>query len=505
LSACHPPSKPPSSLRINLKAEPTTLDPRKGGDLCSSTLHFLLFEGLTRLNPDGTITPAQAKTIKISEDRKLYTFFLKNTLWSDGTPVTAYDFEYAWKSMLAPDFPSPNAHLLYPIKNAEAVKRGLLPVSELGVLAVNATTLQVELTQPTPYFLDLISFCSFAPAKRFDAPHSVYNGPFILKKWKHAEELIVSKNPLYWAAHTIDLDSIHMSFISHEMTIWHLYEKGALDLIDMEISPIPIAAQLELADKNLLRFRPTPSSTVCVFNTQSHPFHNVHIRRAFALAIDRQSLVENITQRQEEIGLQLVPPSLKEEKITPFIRDHDQVEALKELELGLNQLGIDKTALQGLVYSYCNSERNHMIAQALQQQWLDTLGIHVNLKTYELKLHMSNLFKKNFQMTQAQLIAQYNDPMNFLERFNHKESAKNYPGWENPTYSALIASSFLEFSPEKRLKILNEAEALFMEEMPLTPLYHGTSALLAQPHLHNIQLFKNGNPDFTKLSIQPSE
>lgn len=511
LCSCEPAAQT-GFLRMNIKGEPPTLDPRKGGDALSSTLHFLLFEGLTRLNTNGTVTPAQAESILISEDQKRYTFHLRESFWSDGAPLTASDFESAWKKILSPDFPAPNAHLLYPIKNAEKIKQGKLPLDQLGVHSINARTLSVELEHPTPYFLDLLSFCLFFPIKeKLDTtcPHwareassFVSNGPFILQKWQHDSEIKLVKNPYYWKAKEIAIPGIQFSMIAHDMTILHLYEQGKLDLIDMWTSPIPIEAQIELVKKNQMQMRPIAGTTLCVFNTLQFPFNNKHIRRAFALAIDRASIVDHITQLQELPALQLIPPSLKKGDKAPLFQDNDQQKALEELSLGLKELGIEKSDLNQLTYSYCSSERNYKIALVLQEKWHHVLGIKVNLQTYDLKMHMDNLAKRNFQFSQSQWFAQYHDPMSFLERFKNRDNIKNYAAWENQEFNTLLSLSQKELSPDHRFALLKQAEELLIEEMPVTPIYHWNSAVLSQPYLSNVFLYPTGSSDLTRISLR---
>ncbi|HVW99391.1 MAG TPA: ABC transporter substrate-binding protein, partial [Candidatus Babeliaceae bacterium] len=169
LASCGKPEAPSKKLhilRMNVNREPVSMDPRQGSEYVSSTLHFMLFEGLMRLNPDGSLTPAQAKSVEISDDRKTYTFHLRDTKWSDGTPVTAYDFEKAWKKILSPHFAAPSASLLYAIRNAEKAKRGTISLEDVGIHSTDPRTLIVELESPTPYFLSLVSFCVFFPVKQ---------------------------------------------------------------------------------------------------------------------------------------------------------------------------------------------------------------------------------------------------------------------------------------------------------------------------------------------------
>jgi oligopeptide transport system substrate-binding protein len=493
------PKKHPAYLRLNVNGEPATLDPRKGADLTSSSLHFILFEGLVRLNADGTITPAQAESIHISEDLKTYTFQIRGCLWTNGTTVTAYDFEKSWKNILDPSFPAPNAHLLYPIKNAEAVKKGQLPVSEVGIRAENEKTLIVELEHPTPYFLELLSFCVFFPVNYMvdqtfpewayhASEHFVSNGPFKLKHWKHNNEIVVVKNPLYWKEKNVRLEGIHITMVDNEMTTLRMYENNELDVLGMPLSPLPVDAIPELAKKHLLHIKPIAASTFCSFNTQKFPFHNANIRKAFAYAIHREAIVKNITQLHEQVAYGAIPPVLKNNKVDHFFKDNDLAFARELLEKGLKELGITKQTLNGITYSYPTADISHKIAQALQQQWLTGLGIEVKLENLERKVLLNKMSKRDYIFAQNIWVAQYNDQMNILERFKFKENIKNYPGWEHPHYIELLDQSISAKSAQERLEFLEQAEALFIEEMPVTPLFHWNYAFLAKPYVKNYNI-----------------
>jgi oligopeptide transport system substrate-binding protein len=497
-------------FRMNINREPPTMDPRKGSELIGSAMHFILFEGLVRLNPDGSVSCAQAQSVEISDNRKTYTFHLKGTLWSDGTPVTAHDFEYAWKKILSPNFPAANAHLLYPIKNAEAAKKGVVSLDAVGITSVNDLTLRVDLENATPYFLDLIAFCVFFPVNsKIDAAtpdwayeagdHFVSNGPFTLKSWKHNDGIVFEKNPHYWEAHQVLLDQIHVSMIPDENTALRMYENGELDIIGLGISPIPTDALAQFQKKGMLETRASPGTTIICFNLNRPPFSNKNIRKAFAYAINRQEIIENITQLGEEVATSVIPPLLKNNTQIAFFKDHDIESAHALFKQGCQELGIDPKNFPEITYSYSTSEANHKLAQALQNQWMQTLGVKIKIQNSEHKVLLDKLGSRSYEIAQSLWVAQYNDQMNILERFKYKHNPKNYPGWENSEFIRLLDQSAFATTAEARFKILEQAETLFIEEMPLAPIYHWRTAFMLKPHLTNTEFLPNGAFNYSRI------
>ncbi len=513
LMACQTPSSlPKGRIRLNLKNEPPTLDPRKGGDVISSHMHFLLFEGLVRLNADYSITMAQAESFERSSEGTVYTFKLRDTFWSNGMPVVAQDFETAWKAMLDPAFPCPNAHLLYTIKNAEAAKKGDVPLSAVGIEAKDSKTFVITLDKPVPYFLELISFCVFFPVcsqvdKAYPdwaynaGEHFVSNGPFVLKAWKHNDELVATKNPLYWDGEKTRPEEIHFSMVGDEMTALHLFEKGQLDMIGDPISSLPLDALAELKKKWGVQKYPVGGTTLISFNVENPPFNNVKIRKALSFALHRTDLVQNITQTEELPALNMVPPILKGGRNRAFFADAEDLLAKELLKEGLEEEGIDKKDLNTLTYYYSISDKNHKIAQAIQQQWKEILGIEVKLESLEFKVLMDKLCKRDYSFAQTLWVAQYNDPMNILERFKYKTNVKNYPQWFHPEYVQLLERSFYE-EGQVRAATLEEAEELFLSEMPVCPIYHWDMNYIAQPTLTDVKMSPIGDLVFNALSIQ---
>lgn len=474
-------------------------------------MHFLLFEGLVRLHHDGSIVPAQARTFLVSPDGLTYTFLMRGAHWSDGSLVTSHDFEKAWKDILDPNFPSVNAHLLYPIKNAEAAKKGRVPLDSIGLSCPDENTFVVTLEKPTPYFLDLIAFCVFFPVHRqidkefpdwaFNAgEHFVSNGPFLLKEWKHNNEIVAEKNPLYWDTARVRPKEIHFSMIDNETTALEMFQNQQLDLIGEPLSPIPVEALPELMRKGRVYTHPLGATTMITFNVDAAPFSNQKIRKAFSYAIDRDAIVKNITQTGELTATCAIPPILKNNDNRPFFKDNDTEQALLLFEEGMKECGITRDDFKDIVYNYSTANMSHKIAQAVQQQWEKALGVRIRLEQLDHKILMDKLVRRDYTIALTLWAAQYSDPMNILERFKFKSNAKNYANWENPDYIALLEQSFYE-NGLQRLATLEKAEALFMDEMPICPIYHWNMPYMIQPHLKHVALTPIGDLVFENLSV----
>jgi|JI10StandDraft_1071094.scaffolds.fasta_scaffold46012_3 oligopeptide transport system substrate-binding protein len=489
-------------LWINFTYSPFTADPRKSSDPVTTVTSYILYEGLTSLEPDGTVKPALAEKIKISHDRKKIIFTLKKSMWSDGSPLTAYHFEAAWKKVLNPNFPVRTASLLYPIKNGERAKKGECPLDEVGVEAIDEQTLLVHLERPTPYFLELTAYPTYFPVPYHgdEVPHPhqksvlLSNGPFMLTSWRDGDEIVAVKNPYYWNAEEVKLDEIHASIIADEGTALKLFDQGKLDYVGGLISPLPLDAVATLKRGALLRHRPIAGTTLCSFNIKHFPFNNIHIRKAFAYAINRKIITENISQMFDDIASGPVPSILKETAQT-FFEDYNEEAAKHHFELGLQELGITKEEFPVITYSYFNSELQKNLAITLQSYWNNTLGITVQLEGNEIKSHLNKLHHHQYHFGQMSWIGQYHDQMNFLERFISKDAYCNYGEWENPHYSRLLVDSFY-LENGKRRAILSEAEELLMEEMPIIPLYHFHAVYLKNPNLKGLAVSPMGDVRF---------
>lgn len=500
---------PKQVLRLNLQTNPATFDPRKGGDFASTAVHFLTFEGLTKLNFDGPTQPGVAEKIEISKDQKRYTFHLRSAHWSDGAPITAYDFEYAWKSILESSFPCPNAQLLYPIKNALLVKQGRLPIDQAGIKALSEHILQVELEAPTPYFLEICAFAVLHPVPSHlakDDPNwatketVVSNGPFVMSKFKSNQALKLIKNPHYWEQEKVHLQEIQCSLVESQATALQMFEKGELDMIGGSFTDMPDDAIPTYKDSKTLVTYSVPGSTLLTFNTTVWPFSVPAFRRALSDAINRGEITNNLTRLNESAALELVHPSLKS-GVSALMYPHKEQtfdETLKSMKINLKDL-------PPITICYSRSDLNHNIAQTIQQQISQKLRLKVNLACFEKKILLNRLMQRDYQLALCGVRAQYMDPMNILERYALVNNPKNYSGWRNKKYQRLLRRASVETDPMLRKSLLNEAEKLFLEELPMAPVYHWKNAILKHPHVKNLHISPMGSVYLQEVMIDLDE
>ena len=469
--------------------------------MTSAAMHFMLFEGLTRLTPNGYTEPGVAKSINLSEDRLTYTFHLRSCLWSDGTPITAHDFEYTWKSMLDPEFPCFNAHLLYPIKNAHPVKMGEMPIDAIGIHALDDLTLQVHLEKPTPYFLELTSFCALHPVQKKTCLENtrwangksyelVSNGPFRLRQRIRQERINLERNPYYWDRDNIHLEEIKISLIDNPSTVLQLFERGEIDLMGASYTDIPEDALFSLETQNALQSYPIAATSAIAFNLEKGPLQNSNIRKALSAAIDRELIAQHVTRLSFSSALHALHPTLK-----AYTNPHLIFEKTPEayFEQGLEELGLTRKSFPKLKFFYSNRGLNQKVVQAMQQQWAQKLGINIELETGESKLYFHRLQHKEFDLGLFVMRCQYHDPMAILERFKYAENQKNYPGWSNEDFIQLLDEQYYAPSHQERQTLIQRAETILFEEHPIAPIFHWEFALIHQPYLKNIYVSPRGS------------
>lgn len=485
-------------FNMNIHTEPPALHPGQATDNVSGAVLDQVFEGLMRVDQNDKVQPGMAEKYDVSDDKKTYTFHIrKDAKWSNGDPVTAKDFEYAWKWVLNPKSPDTDyAYQLYSIKGAEEAKEKGGSLDDVGVTVKDDNTLVVELNEPTPYFPELTAFYTLYPVNHNVADDEakwsqnagekfVTNGPFTLDKWDHKNKIVLKKNKDYWDADAGKLQTVNFEIIEDENTELQLYKKGDLDWAGSPISAIPLPAIDSLKKSGELKIEPYAGLYYYVFNTEEEPFNNKNIRKALALSINRQALIDKVTKGEQVPAKALVPNAIWEENEKGYFKDNDVEEAKKLLKKGLKEEGWDK--LPAVKISYNTAESHASIAQAIQDMWTENLGIDVKLGNEEWNVFLDSLGESNFQVARMGWVADYQDPINFLEIYESK-GGNNYTNWESKEFADLLKKSRAETDEKKRNQYLRDAEKIFMDEMPTAPIYFNTSVYVHKDYVKNIEV-----------------
>ncbi|MDN4069788.1 peptide ABC transporter substrate-binding protein [Paenibacillus vini] len=507
------------TLRINLSAEPPTFDPAQAQDSQANTVLKMMYEGLTRMDEAGEAQPAAAESWDI--DGTKYTFHLrKDAKWSNGDPVTANDFVFAWERVLSPQTTPapPYAYQLYYLKNAQEYnERKITDFSQVGVKAVDDNTLEVELTGPTPYFLGLTSFYTFYPVHQsvknddkwaVDASKMIVNGAFTLTTWTKGQTIDVTKNENYWDKDSIKLNKITMSLVNSGATELTSYKNGELDRAghpngEIPTDQIPIV-QKELKDE--FHVKGIASTYFYEFNVTAKPFDNAKIRKAFAMSIDRQAIVDKVTLGGQLPAFGFVPPGIKgvndeyrnENKDDYFTENVE--EAKKLLEEGMQEEGYTKLPEITLIYN--SSEAHKKIALAAADMWKKNLGVDVKTENQEWAVFLENRRSLNYQIARSAWSADYNDPMTFIDMWT-SNSGNNDTGFKNEEYDKLVnEAKSLEDNAKRNENFKKAEEILIKENQVLMPVYYYTNVSVEKPWLKGIVLDFSGAIDYTRAYLE---
>lgn len=465
-------------LYLNNGQEPTSFDPPIGFDSVSWSALNNLMEGLTRLGQDHEPEAAIAEKWDISEDGKVYTFHIReDAKWSNGDPVTAGDFEFAWKRLLNPDTGSSAAFLGYFIEGGEAYNNGEGSADDVKVKAVDDKTFEVTLVSPQAYFLSVITNPAFFPINEkvatenpkwfAEAESFVGNGPFNLTEWEHDSHFVMEKNDQYWDAETVKLDKIHWAIIDDTNTEYQMYQSGELDVSDV---PSELSEQL-LGEAKV---EDQAGDYFYRFNVNMEPFQNLNIRKAFAMAVDQQQIVDFVTKNGEKpaygfVSYGFTDPSGKDfREVSGDLVKTNAEEAKALLEKGMEEEGYDK--LPEVTLTYSTDDTHKKIAEALQQMFKENLGVEVKLANMEWNVFAEEQKALKFQLSRSSFLADYADPINFLENFQTGHSM-NRTGWSNEKYDQLIKDAKNEADEAKRFELMYDAEKILFEEMPIIPIH----------------------------------
>ncbi|MGV7114754.1 peptide ABC transporter substrate-binding protein [Paenibacillus kyungheensis] len=487
------------TFRFNLYLEPVTLDPALSSDSTTSTIVEAIFEGLVRTQPNGAIEPGVAESWTISPDGKTYTFTLRaNARWSNGDPLVASEFVDAWQRVLSPATRSPLASMLFPIAHAQEYYKGTLTdASQLGFQALDDHTLQIVLQQPLPYFLETLSSPAFFPVHTTSMTASnhwgsqassiVSNGPFVVTNWTKGRSITLARNPQYAQAEKVHFDQVFVRFINDPDKENNMYRSGAIDWSGITESNIPTYKMTNTMRKETV-YPNTASLYYYTFNVTKKPFNNINIRKAFAMSIERSSLIS------PKSAYGFVPPVIKGATST-FRKEYPvtNFETSAKIARQLLKKGMKEEHITSLpsITLITNGEGNQYVANQITDMWKRNLGVTIKVKVENFYTLLQDKQKKNYQIARSGWSADYNDPAAFLELFTSWNS-ENTSGWKNANYDAHITKAYNLNDAKARMKEYRAAEKMLTDQMVAIPLYYFNTYFLQKSNVHDVYVDYSG-------------
>lgn len=504
------------SIVMNLGADPKTIDPALNDAIDGATVIANAFEGLSILDQKDNPTQGIASSWDISSDGLTYTFHLRDAKWSDGQPVKASDFEYAWKRVLNPDTASDYAYYLFYLKNGEAYNSSKDPkytgpkatADDVGVKAVDDKTLRVTLEEPCPYFLSLTAFPTYAPVRKDvveKAPSNwwqnpdtyICNGPFKMTYYKSKDKIQFVKNNNFWDAKSIKLNNLEYRVLDEAATYMSSFTNKEIDIIYQ-----PPTTQIpSLVKAGTAKIYPQLGTYYVEFNLTSNAakvdpaaakaISDPRVREALCLALNRQTLVDKVTKGGETAAYAFVPKGIpdastgKDFAAKEYFPPKGDIARAKKL---LSDAGYpDGKGFPTLTYLYNTAQNHQDIAVFIQDAWKTNLGINITLKNEEWAVFQKDRTSKNYIVARAGWVADFTDPMTFLDVFNSK-GGNNDPGYANANYDKKLSDSKKETDKSRRMKTLHDAEDILMADYPIIPLYYYTNVVCIQSGVKSVHV-----------------
>ncbi len=491
-------------LNLYESAEIPSMDTTQATDAVSFNIMNNVFEGLYRLDKDNKPVEGIAKDVQKSEDGLTYTFTLReDAVWSDGSPVTAHDFVFAWRKVNNPESLSEYAYIMDPIKNAAAVQAGEMPVEKLGVTAVDDYTLKVELSKPIPYLLSLTTFPTFYPQKEeyvkeqgsqyaLEDNTMLFNGPFAMQDWKQGQSFKLVKNEKYWDKDTVKLEQANYNIIKDTSARVNLYEAGDIDRA-------VLSAEYVDQYKDHEDFNTFVDPTIAFFrlNQTNELLKNKDIRLAISMGWDKQGMIDVILNNGSIPANFIVPKDFVanengegfREKYPEFNKT-DIEKAKDHWQKGLETIGKEKAELEFLNF---DTESSKKIGEYIKNQLEKNLeGLTVTIKQQPFKQKLALESKLDYDISFSIWGPDYQDPMTYLDMFV-TGNPHNEMDYSNPEYDKLIKDAQSETDVQKRWEMLQEAERILLEEdAAITPMYQRGNAYMQRSFIKDLYLHPFG-------------
>ena len=477
------------TISLNAGMEPTGLNTLTSTYAIEFSLFKHMYENLVTLDDDDNTVPGAAESWDYDEDTLTYTFHLrKDGVWTNGDPVTANDFEFAWSQALNPDVASDYAYFLYFIKNAEKYFNGEVAWDEVGVKVVDDYTLEVTLEQPTPYALFLFSFGTLAPInQRFyeavgadlystEAQYFCTNGPFALTEWSHNDKIVMQKNDAWHGAADVEVEEIDWKIITDANAALSSFLAGDLDMVGLGTGEL--IKQATAAGATIQSYTDGTAFYI-YFNNNDQYLSNVNLRRALFNAIDEQKEIDTVWQNDNEPMTSFTAPGVSATDGTSFAGkvgelyapSRDQEKAKEYLATALSELGCTVDELSAHLSIDCGDSATSIAeASFYQEQWRQVLGIEVAVNSMITKQGSQNRKTGNYVMSITGWGPDYNDPNTFLDLWV-TDGGNNQTGFSNERYDELIDLASKETDLEKRESYFIECEQIIADQLPIGPAF----------------------------------
>ena len=488
-------------LHVGNLSEPTDLDPQIISSVQDFKIVLGLFEGLTSYDPKtAEPVPALATTWESSDDARVWTFHLRpGALWSNGVPIVAQDFVWAYQRALSPALGAEYASMLFCLTNARAYLAGeLTDFSQVGVKALDAHTLQLTLDNPVPYLPGMVAHSIWYPIHRdtilthgeFDRRGTrwtrpgnlVGNGPFKLKDWVPNQIITLERNPFYWDNDNVRLNEVNFYPIENSATEEAAFRAGQLH-VTTTIPQAKIAVYKNDPERaHLLKQNPQLATYFYRLNVERPPLNDVRVRRALSMVINRQQIIDAVARGDQLPAFSLTPPNTGGYNSPDVLRyDPDAARAL------LAEAGFPGGAgFPRLELLYNTSDGHKALAEALQQMWKQELGVEIGLYNQEAKVWNDTMREKNYDIARYAWSGDYLDASTFLDLLT-SENGNNQTNWSNAEYDRLIEESRTVTDKAARYAVYRQAETMLMQESPIVPLYYYMNNSLQLPELKGFE------------------
>ncbi|WP_295162899.1 peptide ABC transporter substrate-binding protein [uncultured Brachyspira sp.] len=509
-------SKNNSLITVNLGPEPKTMDPTLNSINVVSSYILHAFEGLTKIDSNNNVQSGMAESWDISEDGKVYTFHLRtNALWSDGKPVTADDFEYSWKRAVDPNTAAEYSYMMEIVKNAEEINAGIISYTNLSAKSIDDYTFQVELVNPTAYFLEFIASTGvFVPVRKdiieqygdswtLSPETYICNGPYKMKERIIDEKIVFDINTNYYAKDEQIADEINFVLMSDPNTAIAGIRGGNIHFSALE----PPSAEIEtLKNDGYIAANNAIGTYYIELNITNKAFEDKRVRQALSLAIDRNYIVKNVTKGGQVPAGAFVPTEVRGLRTT-FRNENKEYIDVDNYEANVQKakkLMADAGYPNGNNYPVIELKVSPgiyvLVGEAIQQMWKENLNVSVYLVQEEFPITLQFLIEKDYQMARMGWTGDYNDPMTMLDVMI-SYGGINHTGFASKEYDNNLLIAKRSADNAVRMSAMAEAENILMDNMPIIPLYYRADSFIKNPKLNGVVLNPLGRHKFNYAYI----